>query len=186
LSSLTLILQSVADGNPQAADELLPLIYAELRQLAAAKLARERPGQTLQPTALVHEAWLRLAEGEKQTWQNRQHFFAVAAESMRRILIDRARRRMTREKAGFAEPETDWESKLVQGAPTDEMLAIHEALDRLAAVEPVASQLVKLRYFVGMTMDEAAEALGMPVRSAERTWTYARAWLRAEIGDRKE
>jgi len=176
----------VADGNPQASEELLPLIYAELRQLAAAKLARERPGQTLQPTALVHEAWLRLAEGEKQTWQNRQHFFAVAAESMRRILIDRARRRMTREKAGFAEPETDWESKLVQSAPTEEMLAIHEALDRLAAVEPLAAQLVKLRYFVGMTMDEAAEALGMPVRSAERTWTYARAWLRAEIGERKE
>lgn len=186
MSSLTLILQSVAEGNPQAADELLPLIYAELRQLAAAKLAREQPGQTLQPTALVHEAWLRLAAGEKQTWQNRQHFFAVAAESMRRILIDRARRRMTREKAGFAEPETDWESKLVQSAPTDEMLAIHEALDRLAAVEPLAAQLVKLRYFVGMTMDEAAEVLGMPVRSAERTWTYARAWLRAELGEQKK
>ncbi|MCD6052512.1 MAG: polymerase subunit sigma [Verrucomicrobia bacterium] len=185
MSSLTLILQSVAEGNPQAADELLPLIYAELRQLAAAKLARERPGQTLQPTALVHEAWLRLAEGEKQTWQNRQHFFAVAAESMRRILIDRARRRMTREKAGFAEPETDWESKLVQSAPTDEMLAIHEALDRLAVVEPLAAQLVKLRYFVGMTMDEAAEALGIPVRSTERMWVYAKAWLRAELGEQK-
>jgi RNA polymerase sigma factor (TIGR02999 family) len=182
MSGLTRVLQSASDGDPQAAGELLPLVYAELRQLAAAKMAREQPGQTLQPTALVHEAWLRLAGAENQRWESRRHFFAIAAETMRRILIDRARRRMTREKAGFAKPETDWESKLVQSAPTDEMLAVHDALDRLAAEEPRAAELVKLRYFTGMTIDEAAAAAGLPLRNAERLWAFARAWLRAELG----
>ena len=185
MSELTRILQSIDTGHPEAADTLLPLVYEELRRLAQAKMAREQPGQTLQPTALVHEAWLRMEGGEKQTWQNRQHFFAIAAETMRRILIDRARRRLTREKAGFIEPEADWESKLVQSAPTDEMLAVHDALDRLAAEEPTAAELVKLRYFVGMTMEEATEALGLPLRSAERLWAFARAWLRSELDHQK-
>lgn len=182
LSELTRILQSAADGNAKAAGELLPLVYAELQQLAAAKMARERPGQTLQPTALVHEAWLRLTAGEGQRWENRRHFFAVAAETMRRILIDRARRRRTREQAGFGEPDPDWESRLVAVAPTDELLAVHEALEGLAAQEPLAAELVKLRFFVGLTMEEAAEVLGLALRKTERLWAFARAWLRTELG----
>jgi RNA polymerase sigma factor (TIGR02999 family) len=161
---------------------LLPLVYAELRQLAAAKLARERPGQTLQPTALVHEAWLRLTADQDQRWENRRHFFAVAAETMRRILIDRARRRRTREEAGFVEPETDWESRLVSAAPPGELLAVHEALEGLGAQEPLAAELVKLRYFMGLTMDEASEVLGLALRKTERLWAFARAWLRIELG----
>ncbi len=174
--------QSEAEGSSKPAEELLPLVYAELRHLAAAKMARERPGQTLQPTALVHEAWLRLTAGEGQRWENRRHFFAVAAETMRRILIDRARRRQTRERAGFAEPETDWESRLVSAAPADELLAVHEALEGLAAEEPLAAELVKLRYFAGLTMEEASEVQGLALRKTERLWAFARAWLRSELG----
>jgi RNA polymerase sigma factor (TIGR02999 family) len=184
LSDVTRVLQSAAGGDSPAAEELLSLVYTELRHLAAAKLAREQPGQTLQPTALVHEAWLRLAGTGQPRWKNRQHFFALAAETMRRILIDRARRRITREKAGYAEPETDWESKIIQSAPTEEMLAVHEALDRLATEEASAAELVKLRYFGGLTMEEAADTMGLSLRGAERLWAYARAWLRAELGDR--
>lgn len=175
LSEVTYILQRASAG------ELLPLIYEELRQLAAAKMAREQPGQTLQPTALVHEAWARLSAGSPVQVRDRGHFMALAAETMRRILIDRARRRMTREKAGFAEAETDWESKLVQQAPSEELLAVHEALDRLQSQEPLAAELVKLRYFMGMGMDEAAESMGLPLRRVERLWAFARAWLRAEL-----
>jgi RNA polymerase sigma factor (TIGR02999 family) len=185
VSELTQILHS-AENNPQAAEALLPLVYEELRRLAQAKMQREQPSQTLQATALVHEAWLRLAGPENQRWQDRRHFFAVAAETMRRILIDRARRRMTREKAGFAEPVTDWESKLVLVEPAAEMLAVHDALDRLGTEEPSAADLVKLRYFVGMTMDEASEALGLSLRQTERLWAFARAWLRAEIDGQKK
>lgn len=173
---------SAAEANSKAAEELLPLVYAELRQLAAAKLARERPGQTLQPTALVHEAWLRLTADANQRWENRRHFFAVAAETMRRILIDRARRRRTREQAGFAEPDAEWESRLISDAPADELLAVHEALEGLAAEEPLAAELVKLRYFVGLTMEDASEVLGLALRKTERLWAFARAWLRAELG----
>ena len=179
---LSNLLQSAAEGNSKAAEELLPLVYAELRQLAAAKMARERPGQTLQPTALVHEVWLRLTADQDQRWEHRRHFFAVAAETMRRILIDRARRRRTREQAGFAEPDTDWESRLASAAPTDELLAVHEALEGLAVQEPLAAELVKLRYFVGLTMEEASEVLGLALRKTERLWAFARAWLRAELG----
>jgi len=161
---------------------LLPLVYAELRQLAAARLARERPGQTLQPTALVHEVWLRLTANQDQRWENRRHFFAIAAETMRRILIDRARRRRTRERGGFAEPDPDWESRLVSAAPSDELLAVHEALEGLALQEPLAAEVVKLRYFVGLTMEEAAEVLGLALRKTERLWAFARAWLRAQLG----
>jgi len=182
VSEVTRILDSLEQGNAGAADELLPLVYDELRKLAAHKMANEMPGQTLQPTALVHEAWLRLVgQDEAARFQNRAHFFGAAAEAMRRILIERARRRKVLEKGGFVTPEECTESKLVVTAPADELLAVHAALDSLAAEDTVAADLVKLRYFVGMTMPEAAEALGMPLRSAERLWTFARAWLRHEI-----
>src|SRR5262245_45286662 len=151
MSQVARIPDDFQQGNPNTAEELLPLVYAELGQLAAARIARERPGQTLQPTALVHEVWLRLTANEDQRWANRRHFFAIAAETMRRILIDRARRRRTREQAGFAEPATDWESRLASAAPADELLAVHEALEGLAVQEPLAAELVKLRYFVGLT-----------------------------------
>jgi RNA polymerase sigma factor (TIGR02999 family) len=178
LSDLTHILQSVEDGDSQAADALLPLVYDELRRLAQAKMAREQPGQTLQPTALVHEAWLRLAGAEHQRWENRRHFFAAAAEAMRRILIDRARRRQVLARGGFAVREEEPDSCLIVTAPDDELLAVHAALEELVAVDAAAVQLVKLRYFVGMSMPESAEAMGLPLRSAERLWTFARAWLR--------
>jgi RNA polymerase sigma factor (TIGR02999 family) len=172
-------------GQAEAAERLLPLVYHELRQLAAAKIARERPGQTLQPTALVHEAWLRLSADQNRRWENRRHFFAIAAETMRRILIDRARRRRTREQAGFAEPDTDWESRLASATPADELLAVHDALEGLAAQEPLAAEVVKLRYFAGLTMDEASEVLGLALRKTERLWAFARSWLRAELIGKK-
>jgi len=182
MSEVTRILNAVHQGDSKAAEELIPLVYEELRKLAAHKLANEAPGQTLQPTALVHEAWLRLVGNEEPArFQNRAHFFGAAAEAMRRILIERARRRKVLEKGGFVTPEECTESKLVVTAPTVELLAVHEALDSLATEDTVAADLVKLRYFVGMSMPEAAEALGMPLRSAERLWTFARAWLRHEI-----
>jgi len=181
MSDATRILDRVQQGDAKAAEELLPLVYDELRKLAAHKMANEAPGQTLQPTALDHEAWLRLVEKD-YPWENRRHFFAAAAEAMRRILIERARRRKVLEKGGFAISTECTESKLAVLAPADEVLAVHEALDGLAAEDPVASELVKLRYFIGLTMPEAAEALGMPLRNAERLWTFARAWLRHKIG----
>jgi RNA polymerase sigma factor (TIGR02999 family) len=182
MSDVTQILDRAQQGDPQAAEELLPLVYEELRKLAAAKMARETPGQTLQPTALLHEAWLRLVGSESSEFANRAHFFAAAAEAMRRILIERARRRRVLEKGGFAEKEDLSESKIVCSAPTDELLAVHDALDQLAAEDAAAADLVKLRYFVGMTMPEAAAAMGLPLRSAERLWTFARAWLRHSVG----
>jgi RNA polymerase sigma factor (TIGR02999 family) len=172
---------AAGDGG-EAASELLPVVYEELRRLAARKLANESPGQTLQPTALVHEAWLRLVgKNNEASFKNRAHFFAAAAEAMRRILIERARRKQVLAKGGYATPEECTESKLVVLAPAEELLAVHEALDRLAAEDATAADLVKLRYFVGMSMPEAAEALEMPLRSAERLWTFAKAWLRNEM-----
>lgn len=178
MSELTVILQSIEDGNTQAASQLLPLVYDELRRVAKAKMAREQPGQTLQPTALVHEAWLRLAGAESQRWENRRHFFAAAAEAMRRILIERARRRQVLAKGGYAIREEELDSCLFVTAPDDELLAIHEALDQLAATDAEAATLVKLRYFSGLSMPAAADAMGLSLRSAERSWTFARAWLR--------
>ena len=179
MSDVTRILDRVQQGDSKAADELLPLVYQELRKLAAHKMANEAPGHTLQATALVHEAWLRLAgKDEPARFQNRAHFFGAAAEAMRRILIERARRKKVLEKGGFVTPEECTESKLVVTAPADELLAVHEALDGLATDDAVAADLVKLRYFVGMSMPEAAEALGISLRNAERIWTFARAWLR--------
>ena len=168
MSEITRVLQSAADGNPRAAEELLPLVYSELRQLAAAKMAREQPGQTLQPTALVHEAWLRISGNENQSWANRRHFFGAAAEAMRRILIERARRKQVLAKGGYAVRVEEMDANLIVTAPEDELLAVDEALDKLSATDVDAATLVKLRYFSGMSMPEAADAMGLPLRSAER------------------
>lgn len=169
---------------PLSAEELLPLVYAELRRLAAAKLAREAPGQTLQPTALVHEAWLRLGADRQPAWANRAHFFAAAAEGMRRILIDHARRkRAIRHGGDLARVSAD-ATGFDLAAPaldTDELLLLNDALDGLAAHEPRKADLVKQRYFVGLTLEEAAEVLGISLRTAKRDWTYARAWLFNEV-----
>ena len=181
MSDVTRILDRAQQGDPKAAEELLPLVYEELRQLAAAKMANEQPGQTLQPTALVHEAWLRLGGDQQPRWQNRTHFFGAAAEAMRRILIDRARKRQVRASAGLAAPEELHESRIELRVPEAELLALHEVLDQLAKVDADAARLVKLRYFVGMSMTEAVEALGISLRQGERLWTFAKAWLRDAI-----
>ena len=178
---MTRILEAVGRGEAPAA-EILPLVYDELRRIAAYKMAQETPGHTLQPTALVHEAWLRVVGGDNPRFDGRAHFFAAAAEAMRRILVDSARRRRSLKRGGGVPHEEFDEMHLAQSAPTDEVLAVDEALDQLTAEDPVSANLVKLRYFVGMTMDEAAAALGIPLRSAERLWAYARAWLRRRIG----
>jgi RNA polymerase sigma factor (TIGR02999 family) len=187
MEPVTQVLQAVGAGEQHAAEKLLPLVYEELRRLAAAKMAQEASGQTLQPTALVHEAWLRLAGATPQSWNGREHFFRAAAEAMRRILVDRARQRIA-DKRGHNPQRTTWsDSKLQAVSPDDQMLAIHEALDQLARRDPVSADLVKLRYFVGLSMEEAAESLGLPLRTAERMWTFARTWLREAIragGDR--
>ncbi len=182
VTDVTRLLEAMQQGKPQAAGELLPLVYEELRRIAAYKMAQESPGHTLQPTALVHEAWLRMIGDGNEQFGGRAHFFAVAAEAMRRILVESARRKRSLKRGGAAQREQLTESRLVLAAPSEEVLAIDEALDLLATEDPVAADLVKLRYFVGMTMNEAAAALGLPLRTAERFWTYARAWLKREIG----
>ena len=184
MTDLTQILAAVQNGEPRAAEKLLPLVYDELRKLAAAKLAHERPGQTLQATALVHEAWLRIAGPDQRTWNGRGHFFGAAAEAMRRILIDNARRKLrTKHGGGLARVDADG-TGIAIAAPdsnTDEMLAVHDALDRLAAIDARKAELVKLRYFVGLSIEETAEALGISAPTAKRDWAYARAWLHREI-----
>ena len=175
------IMPSIEQGDPQAAEQLLPLVYEELRNLAALKLAQEKPGQTLQATALVHEAYLRLVDVEKaQRWNSRGHFFAAAAEAMRRILVEQARRKR-RCKHGGGRRGVDLDEAQVAEAPAEELLALDEALGRLEAVDPLAARLVKLRYFARLTMQETAETLGIPLRQAERNWTYARTWLHREL-----
>lgn len=178
MSQLIPIPERVGPEQPKTAEELLVLVYDELRKLAAHKLAREAPGRTLQPTALVHEAWLRLGGDPQAAWQSRAHFFGAAAEAMRRILIDRARKRAVRQASGLASPEELNESQIEFQAPPEEMLAVHEALDSLAQIDSAAAELVKLRYFVGLTLSQAAEVLGLSLRSAERLWSGSRAWLR--------
>lgn len=164
--------------DPRDAEQLLPLVYRELRQLAAAKLGHERPGQTLQPTALVHEAYLRIVGGGQDVdWDNRRHFFAAAAEAMRRILVERARRRRTEKHGGeLARVELD-ESLVVDQGPNFDILDLHEALNELAVADPRAAELVKLRYFAGLSGDEAAKTLDVSPRTADLWWAYARAWL---------
>jgi RNA polymerase sigma factor (TIGR02999 family) len=183
MGDVTRLLESMQCGNGQAGDELLSLVYGELRRLAAFKMANEAPGHTLQPTALVHEAWLRLAGCVAPQARNRAHFFAVAAEAMRRILVESARRKLSLKRGGKAERVELEENLLIQSPPSDEVLAVHEALDLLAAKDPVSADLVKLLYFARMTMDEAAAALGVSKRTAESRWTHARAWLRSVIED---
>jgi RNA polymerase sigma factor (TIGR02999 family) len=182
MSDVTRMLQAVHQGQPEAAEQLLALVYEELRGMARQKMTLESPGHTLQPTALVNEAWLRLGGDQQPAWQNRAHFFAAAAEAMRRILIDAARKRRALRRGGGSGCASLDEQELA--APTgndDQLLAVHEALDGLAAEDPVCADLVKLRYFAGMKMEEAAAALGVPQRRAERLWAYARAWLRQKI-----
>lgn len=179
MSDVTRILHAIDQGDPRAAAELLPLVYDDLRRLAAANLAHEKPGQTLNATALVHEAYLRLV-GDQQ-FANRQHFFAAAAEAMRRILIDNARRKKAQKRAG-ARVQEDFDL-LTVAAPEQprDLLALDEALNKLAATEPDIAQMVKLRYFAGLTIPQVAESLGIAPRTADAWWAYARAWLLTEL-----
>jgi len=182
MADVTQILSAIEQGDPQAAEQLLPLVYDELRRLAAEQLARERPGQTLDATALVHEAYLRLAgAGQGRRWDGRGHFFAAAAEAMRRLLVDRARRKRSRKRGGDRDRVDLDEAAVPAAEPPDEVLAVDEALVGLAAADAQAAELVKLRYFAGLSIPEAAEALKMSPRSADRLWAYARAWLRRAI-----
>ena len=181
VSDVTVILNAVQQGDPKASEELLPLVYNELRRLAAWRLANERPGQTLQATALVHEAYLRLVESKAQRWNSRGHFFAAAAEAMRRILVENARRKQRLKHGGQLE-RVDLEAvDIPSPLPDDELLAMHEALDRLAETDPRAAELVKLCFFVGLTQQQASEELGVSIATVERTWAFARAWLFHEI-----
>lgn len=182
MTDVTQILSQIDQGNPNAAEQLLPVVYDELRRLAAARLANEKPDQTLQATALVHEAYLRLVGGEpEQHWNSRGHFFAAAAEAMRRILVESARRKSRLKHGGQINKQPITAVEIPDGKTTDEMLAINDALANLAEKDEVAATLVKLRYFVGMTVEEAADALGISVRTAYYTWDYARSWLRSEL-----
>jgi RNA polymerase sigma factor (TIGR02999 family) len=182
MSDVTHILNAIERGDPTAAEQLLPLVYNELRKLAAQRLAQEKPGQTLQATALVHEAYLRLVDAEKaRGWDSRGHFFAAAAEAMRRILVENARRRKRQKRGGGRARAKLVEADLAVLDPPDEVLAIDEALGRLAAEDPQAAALVKLRYFAGLSTEEAAQALGLSRATAYRHWAYARAWVRCEI-----
>ena len=181
MSDVTQILNAIEHGDPKAADDLLPLVYEELRKLAASRMARETPGNTLQPTALVHEAWMRLVGDANPKFDGRAHFFAAAAEAMRRILIDRARRKRTqRQGGGLQRVELD-EVDFATQKDDDQLLAVNDALDKLAAQNKVEAELVKLRYFVGMTSAQAAEVLGISEGSAKHYWIHARTWLYQEI-----
>lgn len=181
VSDVTRILEAAEQGDPTAAHQLLPLVYEELRRLAAHKMANEAAGHTLQPTALVHEAWLRLVGNENQKWDGRAHFFAAAAEAMRRILIDRARRKRAARHGGGQQRVELQETDLAAPGDDDQLLAVNDALDKLALQHKDEAEVVKLRYFVGMTNEEAAEALGISVRTAKYYWTHARAWLFREV-----
>ncbi|MCX6954182.1 MAG: ECF-type sigma factor [Verrucomicrobia bacterium] len=181
MSDVTLLLSAAARGNPKATEELLLLVYNELRGLASHKMARERPGQTLQPTALVHEAWLRLVAAKNPQFENRAHFFAAAAEAIRRILIDRARSKLARRHGGGTQSEQLDEAEIANPAPDEQLLAVHDALDKLALEYPRQAELVKLRYFAGMTIDEAAQLMGISASTANNYWVFARTWLFREI-----
>lgn len=178
VSDLTQLLNAIDAGNAKAADELLPLVYQELRKLAAAKMAREKSGQTLQATALVHEAWLRLAGSDHQQWRGRSHFYGAAAEAMRRILIEKARRKAAQRHGGGIQPDELHESQIELKVPAEEFIAVHHAVEELARQDALAAQVVKLRSFVGMSNDEIADALEVSPRSVDRHWAYARAWLK--------
>ena len=182
MTDVTQILSQIEHGDPAAAEQLLPLVYEELRKLASQKIAQENPGQTLQATALVHEAYLRLVgSGPERKWQGRRHFFAAAAEAMRRILIESARRKKGIKHGGQLQRQDLLESELTAVAPPDELLALDDALTRLAHDDPPVAELVKLRYFAGLTIDQAARTLDISARTANRYWTYARAYLHQEL-----
>jgi RNA polymerase sigma factor (TIGR02999 family) len=181
MSDVTRLLGAIEQGDPKAAAELLPLVYEELRSLAAQKMAREAAGQTLQPTALVHEAWLRLVKTPDQSWSGRGHFFAAAAEAMRRILIDNARRKnRLRHGRGLARADLD-KVDLAVTSDDDTLLRVDAALEKLAQEDPVKAQLVKLRFFIGLSIADAGQTLGMSESTAKRHWAYARAWLYDEL-----
>jgi RNA polymerase sigma factor (TIGR02999 family) len=183
MNEVTKVLEAITQGDPSAASALLPLLYEELRVLAADKLAREAPGQTLQPTALVHEAYLRLVgTTEQQHWNSRGHFFGAAAEAMRRILVESARRKQRRKHGGDLQRQDLEEHDLPVTPPPEELLALDEALARLAAEDAEAARIVELHFFAGLSIDDAAEALGMSRATAYRHWSYARAWLRCVLG----
>jgi RNA polymerase sigma factor (TIGR02999 family) len=183
MSDVTHILSAIEQGDPHAAEQLLPLVYDALRQLAARKLAAERPGQTLQPTALVHEAYLRLVDVKQaQQWDSRGHFFAAAAEAMRRILVDRAREKGRQKRGGQRKQLNVDALDLAATATPDQLLALDEALAKLAGDDPAAARLVELRYFAGLTVQEAGKAIGISSATAYRHWKYARAWLHSELG----
>jgi RNA polymerase sigma factor (TIGR02999 family) len=183
MSDVNCILSQIEQGKPQAAEQLLPLVYDELRKLAAAKLAQENPGQTLQATALVHEAYIRLVGKEnRQQWDTRGHFFAAAAEAMRRILVERARGKRRQRRGGdLQRVDFDQLDQLVVDTPADDLLAVNEALEKLEVEDSQAARLVKLRFFVGLSLTEAAEALGISRTAAYEQWAYARAWPRCAI-----
>ncbi|HKX61453.1 MAG TPA: sigma-70 family RNA polymerase sigma factor [Verrucomicrobiae bacterium] len=186
MSEVTRMLDAIGSGDRQAAEELLPVVYEELRRLAAQRMAQEQPGQTLQPTALVHEAWLRLVGDSNPQFQGRGHFFAAAAEAMRRILIDRARQKQSLKRgAGHRRVNLD-ALEVATAADDDTLLAVDAALAKLAQEDPDSASFIKLRFYVGMTNDEAAQALGIPERTARRHWSFARAWLYREIRRQSE
>jgi RNA polymerase sigma factor (TIGR02999 family) len=183
MTDVSRILSAIEQGDPHAAAQLLPLVYEELRRLAAQKLTQEKPGQTLQATALVHEAYVRLVDrAQAQQWDSRGHFFAAAAEAMRRILVESARRKQ-RQKHGGGRVREHEEKDIPSPERPERLLAVDEALDRLATTSPQAAELVKLRYFAGLSNAEAASLLGISPRKATQVWAYARAWLREELGD---
>ena len=181
VTEMTVILQRLAQNDPHAADELLPLVYEELRKLAAQKMARENPGQTLQATALVHEAWLRLGGDEQPEWQNRAHFFAAAAEAMRRILVDNARRKQSLRHGGNVRRVTPDSLELAASMDDEQLLALSDALEQLSVHDRRKAELVKLRFFAGLTNEQAARVLGVSEPTAKRDWAYARAWLFREM-----
>jgi RNA polymerase sigma factor (TIGR02999 family) len=182
MDNVTHILSAIEQGDPQAAEQLLPLVYDELRRLAARKLAHEKPGQTLQATALVHEVYLRLVDGEKVPhWDSRRHFFAAAAEAMRRILIENARRKRRQKRGGGLRRVELAPDRLGSASPAEDLLDLNDALDDLAAADPQAAQFVKLRYFTGLSVEEAAEMVGLSRSAACAHWAYARAWLHRRL-----
>jgi RNA polymerase sigma factor (TIGR02999 family) len=187
MSDVTQILNAIEQGDPQAAEHLLPLVYKELRELAAQKLAHEKPGQTLQATALVHEAYLRLVNTDKpQSWNSRSHFFAAAAEAMRRILVENARRKRSERRGGGVRRLNLDQGDALAAAPPDDLLALDETLERLTSHDPKAARLVKLHCFAGLTVEQAAETLGMSRSNAYRMWTFARAWLYSQLAGGQE
>jgi RNA polymerase sigma factor (TIGR02999 family) len=181
MSDVTQLLHAIETGDPQAADQLLPLVYEELRRLAAARMANEKPGQTLQPTALVHEAWLKIAGDGGEPFANRRHFFKAAATAMQQIIIDSARRKQRLKHGGDLTGEELHESRIAVSVPSEELLAVNDALAALALEDPRAAEVVQMRYFVGLTVPEIAVALDLAPRTVDRHWAFARAWLKRTI-----